>query len=508
MSLKKGIMYTCAIFLIGLPLTLSQQQLVALVQAACTAYTCPPCYNDWSPHAGHGPAPDQSGRRVLYVYIDSSWGTPTNTAIYDGVDAACKLWNDAVDASCAPAVQKTGYYFKLDQSQFSNADIIVYRDDNASGCYNIGPNSNIFGTRIADHMRLHGALATQSPVQIKELVAHELGHSIGLKNRAGGCILDDDSIMGVGVYVLSTCALGNKRYTVTSRDVGQTNRQLTTTSSCTEVFGDGSPVNQAQCAAENKFWNFAQGFCSNTPQDQTQCAQAGWYWLPSGTCSPTPPPSDPSNYCGSGNWCNPTWGDLLGCNGSWSCSTCECLWGSPILVDVVGNGYNLTDAANGIDLDINGKGVKNRWGWTAAGSDDAFLFLDRNGNGTVDNGTELFGNFTPQPTPPPGVSKNGFLALAEYDKAANGGNGDGRIDVRDSVFPLLRLWRDTNHNGISEQDELYSLTQLGIVVFDLNYKESKRTDQYGNQFKFRAKVLDARGFQVGRWAWDVFFVKQ
>ncbi|MGB8534976.1 MAG: hypothetical protein WCD57_01065 [Acidobacteriaceae bacterium] len=177
---------------------------------------------------------------------------------------------------------------------------------------------------------------------------------------------------------------------------------------------------------------------------------------------------------------------------------------SPIIVDVSGKGFFLTSAANGVKFDISGTGTPVQMAWTAQGASNAFLALPGS-DGLVHNGKELFGNFTPQP---PSSNPNGFLALAVYDLPANGGNGDSIIDSRDAIYSSLRLWIDENHDGISQPNELHTLSSLGVYSISLKYHFSRKEDQYGNLFRFRSRVNPHDpndDSEVGPTAYDVFF---
>jgi len=195
----------------------------------------------------------------------------------------------------------------------------------------------------------------------------------------------------------------------------------------------------------------------------------------------------------NGGDCNPI--------GEFNYTTCQCVV-SPILVDLSGTGLQLTDAPHGVSFDLAGLGHRSMVGWTAPGADNAFLILDRNSNGLVDDGKELFGTATPQPDPVPPASRNGYAALAVFDV-----NGDGQITVADPIYYELRLWRDTNHNGITDPGELISLQDAGVTSIGLDYKDAARRDPYGNVFRYRARVtiVDRTGSHT-RWSYDVFLV--
>jgi hypothetical protein len=148
--------------------------------------------------------------------------------------------------------------------------------------------------------------------------------------------------------------------------------------------------------------------------------------------------------------------------------------------------------------------------WTEPDSDDAWLAMDRNGNGVIDDGTELFGNFTPihPDLERRGIhAENGFEALKATEAPEWGrSRRDGIIDRQDAIWTRLRLWTDRNHNGYSEADELVPVARKQITAIETAYRLSRRRDEWGNEFRQRALMhTSARsGYARATFIYDVW----
>ncbi len=149
----------------------------------------------------------------------------------------------------------------------------------------------------------------------------------------------------------------------------------------------------------------------------------------------------------------------------------------PLTFDLDGDGLETIalNTTNPIMFDHDGDGNQTATGWISP--DDAFLVLDRNGNGTIDNGTELFGDSTPVPDGQGGTRNavDGFDALAAQDT-----NADGVVNNQDANFANLRLWRDLNQNGTSEAGELTTLAQNNIASISVAKTENNTLLPNGN----------------------------
>ncbi|MEN3326078.1 MAG: hypothetical protein V7638_885 [Acidobacteriota bacterium] len=466
-------------------------------QDACPSGT-PKCYKDLVPYAGHNLSASQlppnlcpagcagDNRRVIVIRIDQSWGTTTNTNVWDAVQCAAAAWNNASDGASPP--NKIGYYLVLDQANLTNvadADITIFKqtpNEGLAAC-DVGINNeNANRHNVIKLDPVNGDLGVGGGLnfQASDLcgrVAHELGHVLGI-GEASNC----RSIM-FGANLNGSRDVD----TVQSTDVAQVNQNF-------------NSVTRDNCQTTTPAGNVAAEPILTPTPTPTPCLGNGLACSWDGDCC--------SNSCSQWTYtCKDP--DDGGCTPQ----TCpgQCFEGyctqTPIVIDVSGDGFSLTNLSNGVAFDLDVDGRKELIAWTSGNSDDGWLALDRNRNGAIDDGSELFGEFTPQAEPHDGERKNGFLALAEFDKAVNSGNNDGIISSADAVFSFLRLWQDTNHNGVSEVQELRSLSSVDLISIDLAYKTSQRVDENGNWFRYRAKVRDSKASRLNRWAWDVRLIR-
>jgi hypothetical protein len=131
----------------------------------------------------------------------------------------------------------------------------------------------------------------------------------------------------------------------------------------------------------------------------------------------------------------------------------------PLVLDLNGDGVGLTSLADGARFDFSGDLFKEKTGWV--GAHDGILVVDHNGNGLIDDGSEMFGNFEAFGAPGGTQSYSavpGFAQLAAYDS-----NGDGKVDASDTHFADIKVWQDANQNGKTDAGELKSLAEVGIA---------------------------------------------
>ena len=180
----------------------------------------------------------------------------------------------------------------------------------------------------------------------------------------------------------------------------------------------------------------------------------------------------------------------------------------PVLLDLDQNGFHLSGPDPAVSFDIDADGVRDRIAWTRADDDDAFLCMDRNHNGVIDDGRELFGYATLLQNGQP--AQVGYRALAELDSPGAGGNSDGKVDTHDQSYHSLCAWTDANRDGVSQANEIQGLEESGVVALSYNYRTTGLRDAYGNLFRYvsRADMRVPAG-TVRSWpTFDVIFVGQ
>jgi Ca2+-binding RTX toxin-like protein len=167
---------------------------------------------------------------------------------------------------------------------------------------------------------------------------------------------------------------------------------------------------------------------------------------------------------------------------------------SPIILDLDGDGVETSAVSAGSYFDHASDGFAEQTGWV--GKDDGLLVRDLNGNGTIDNGTELLGSEALLGNGQ--KAANGFEVLRELDQ-----NNDGKIDAADAAFATLKIWKDANGDGQTGAGELLSLADAGVQSINVGYTNSTLVDANSNQHKQVGSFTTTAG--QTRAAEDVWF---
>ena len=158
----------------------------------------------------------------------------------------------------------------------------------------------------------------------------------------------------------------------------------------------------------------------------------------------------------------------------------------PLVLDLDGDGIETVShkAYKGALFDHDGDGIRTASGWVA--SDDGLLVVDRNGDGIINDGKELFGDSYVLKDGTHAV--HGYAALAEYDS-----NSDGMVDAKDAELDKLRVWRDLNQDGVSQKEELFTLEEVGVQSLNVAYQDSNRNLGDGNRLAQEGSYIGKDG---------------
>ena len=236
----------------------------------------------------------------------------------------------------------------------------------------------------------------------------------------------------------------------------------------------------------------------------------GWQWINLGEtrseCDVRVPDAPPE--------CNPPLPEWY-CEdgGGWvSANGCNCEYSTPLITSLTGDQVRMGSLDACVVFDINADGQRECVTWPEHGS---WLAYDRNGNGQIDDGSELFGDHTPVA---PGAAAtqtadNGFEALKFFEGFAYQGRIDSAINASDGIYGRLVWWTDYNHDGVSTPEELLPVSESGLLGISLDYKELGRRDENGNQYALRsdAEWLVTKNGQSKvdrRPIWDVMVKRQ